>query len=107
MEKAVDFKTIHDLCRRYMLLGKTELPETESVNTFVKETFSVIASIFYDVVRGYDLPNINYSFVEAITSPALTFSEVMHFINNYQRTSANWRDVTNPSNDSRKRTVGF
>ncbi|MBO7390531.1 MAG: hypothetical protein J6U39_03700 [Clostridia bacterium] len=107
VEKAVDFKTIHDLCRRYMLLGKTELPETESVNTFVKETFSVIASIFYDVVRGYDLPNINYSFVEAITSPALTFSEVMHFINNYQRTSANWRDVTNPSNDSRKRTVGF
>ena len=107
LQKAADYTAVADLCRRYMALGKTELPENEPANTFVKETFAVISSIYYDVVLGYKLPNINFSFIEAITSPKLSFREVMHFINNFNGARANWRDVTNPSYDNTPKKLGF
>ncbi len=106
-QSAADFKRIYTLCKKYMLLGKTELPKNEEANTFVKETFAVISSIFYDVVLGYCRPNINYSFVEAISSPSLSFTDIMHYINNFQGSQDNWRDVTNPSFTVSKRKLGF
>ena len=106
-QKASDYKKIYDLCVQYMLLGKTELPKTEKVNDFVKETFAVISSVFYDVVLGFKEKNINYSFVEAISSPSLSFKEIMHYINNFQGSPDNWRDVTNPSFNVSKRKLGF
>ena len=106
-QKSEDYKAVADLCRRYMALGKTEIPEDEPVNTFVKETFALIASIYYDVVLGYKLPNINYSFIEAITSPKLSFLDAMHYINNFYGSRSNWRDVTNPPFNTTPKKLGF
>ena len=92
-----DYYTIALLADRYIMSGHTELPSAEKARyAGVSKTFSVISSIYFDIVRAYMPAHMDLSFIEAIRSPKLSYAEVMSYVNNYA-TNQSWREVTNPS----------
>lgn len=93
-------------CERYMQQGYTTLPayEARGENDEAKDLFVCIASIRHDVVNSYNRPEIDFSFVEAITSPVLDTSARLRYINHYN--AGEWRNVTNSCYQPSKRT-GF
>ncbi|MBE7089015.1 MAG: hypothetical protein E7370_05850 [Clostridiales bacterium] len=100
------FTEVAYLCERYLKCGCTVLDDE------VKKQFSEDATAYYvyistivqDVVYAYNKKNIDFSFVEAISSKTLTYYEIMNYINNYERKE--WKNVTN-SVEKPVKSLGF
>ncbi|MBO5328211.1 MAG: cell division protein SepF [Clostridia bacterium] len=94
-EKSKTYSEVVELCKKFLKSGTTVIPDnvkndfSESAKTY----FVYIASIVQDVVHAFDKKNIDYSFIEAITSEKLDYSDIMSYINNYKDLS--WKNVTN------------
>ncbi len=100
------FCELAELSKKYLLAGYTVLPE-DAKETYSEEArtyYVYISSIKQDVVYGCNRKNIDFSFVEAITSDSLDYFERMHFINNYENKA--WKDVTN-SSEKPMNALGF
>ena len=105
-EKASVTKEVATLAENYLHAGYTVIPQ-ESAKKYSEQAisyYSLISSILQDVVYALNKHNIDFSFVEAISSDELDYYKRMHFVNNYQR--AEWRDVTNSAHNPAKK-IGF
>ena len=90
----------------YIIEGKTMLSK-EDKEKYSKETcelFVIISSIKQDIVLGFDLSEINYSFAEVMLLDSLDYYTKLDCINNYK--SLEWKNITNSSNDPTKK-LGF
>ena len=105
-EKASITKEVATLAENYLHAGYTVIPQ-ESAKKYSEQAisyYSLISSILQDVVYALNKHNIDFSFVEAISSDELDYYKRMYFVNNYQR--AEWRDVTNSAHNPAKK-IGF
>ena len=105
-EKASVTKEVATLAENYLHAGYTVIPQ-ESAKKYSEQAisyYSLISSILQDVVYALNKHNIDFSFVEAISSDELDYYKRMYFVNNYQR--AEWRDVTNSAHNPAKK-IGF
>ncbi len=102
-DQAKIFSELTELSKKYLLSGYTVLPD-EAKTEYSEEAcayYAIISSIKQDIVYAYNKTNIDFSFVEAISSPSLDYFQKMSFINNYDK--KDWKDVTNsPENPSKK-----
>ena len=95
-----------ELSSKYLLAGYTVLPEK------IKSEYSEKARLYYvyistikqDVVFAYNRFNIDFSFIEAVTSDSLDYFQKMNYINNYEKKE--WKNVTNSSEKPSKK-IGF
>jgi hypothetical protein len=102
-EKASVTKEVATLAENYLHAGYTVIPQ-ESAKKYSEQAisyYSLISSILQDVVYALNKHNIDFSFVEAISSDELDYYKRMYFVNNYQR--AEWRDVTNSAHNPAKK----
>jgi hypothetical protein len=100
------WREVATLSQEYLRLGVTVLPaevKTEYSASAV-ERYACISSILQDVVYGLKQTTINFSFIEAITMPKLSFYDKMALINGYEHKL--WKEVTN-SSAKPKKSIGF
>lgn len=89
------YSDLYEICLNELFNGVTLLPE-EKYKKYNKEAtniFSFIASIYRDIVIGFEIPNINFSFLEVIFSNRISNDEKMKYINEYNKSE--WKEVTN------------
>lgn len=89
------YSELYDICINELFNGVTLLPE-EKAKKYSKDAttiFSFIASIYRDIVIGFEVPNINFSFLEVIFTDRISNDEKMKYINEYNRSE--WKEVTN------------
>ena len=105
-ENAKLWTEITTLCEEYLRSGITVIPDEQKdlYDENALSTFVYISSICQDVIHALGMKNIDFSFVEAITSPTLDYYQKMFHINNYRAYA--WKEVTNSSSRP-KRTLGF
>ncbi len=91
------FYEIAELFDTYLKAGYTVLPAEANArySERARLNYVYISSIKQDVVFAYKRYKIDFSFVEAITSPGLEYSEIMYHINNYGQYG--WKEITNSS----------
>ncbi len=95
VEKARIMSELAEISNQYLKMGFTVLPK-EVKDKYSEEAVSYyvyISTIKQDIVYAYDKKNIDFSFIEAVTSDELDYFDRMGFINNYER--KDWKDVTN------------
>ncbi|MBQ3572000.1 MAG: hypothetical protein IJA15_04140 [Clostridia bacterium] len=105
-EIASTVKEIAQLAEKYLHAGYTVIPE-EIASKYSQQAvnyYSIISSVLQDVVYAFNKQNIDFSFVEAISSEGLDYYKRMYYVNNYQRTE--WKDVTNSAYNPAKK-IGF
>lgn len=105
-EKEELFHQVATLCEKYLNAGVTVLPE-DAKSKFSGEActyFVYISSILQDVIIAYNKKRIDFSFIEAISSPALDYFDKMRYINAYDKKE--WKNVTNSSAKPGKK-LGF
>lgn len=105
-EKSQIFLQLAKLCEKYLLAGITVLPQ-EARNAVSEDAaiyYAYVSTILQDVILAYKVFDIDYSFVEAITSDSLDYFQRMNFINNYDKKE--WKNVTNSAIRPSKR-IGF
>lgn len=110
MKKDMDnykiYSDLYEICLNELFNGITLLNE-EKYKKYNKEAtniFSFIASIYRDIVIGFEIPNINFSFLEVIFTDRISNDEKMKYINEYNRSE--WKEVTNSTYKSFQ-TFGF
>ncbi len=94
------------LSYEYLRRGITVVPaETKNnYSTQAVESYACISSILQDIVYGLGQATINFSFVEAITTPTISFYDKMRLINSYEQKQ--WKEVTN-SSEKPHNNIGF
>ncbi len=100
------FYELAEMSRKYLKAGYTVLPH-EAKQKYSEEArtyYVYISTIKQDVVYAYNKPNIDLSFIEAISSDKLDYFARMNYINNYDRKE--WKNVTN-SSEKPSRELGF
>lgn len=105
-KKASTVKEIAELSEKYLHAGYTVVPKNalSKYSEVAVEYYSIISSVLQDVVYAFNKQNIDFSFVEAITSEDLDYYKRMYYVNNYQRNE--WKDVTNSASNPSKK-IGF
>lgn len=105
-DKSHVFFQLAELCTRYLKTGVTVLPQAEKewVCEEAITYYAYISTILQDVILAYKAENIDFSFVEAITSDSLDYFRRMNYINNYERKE--WKNVTNSAVQPSKK-IGF
>ena len=105
-EKSDLFYSLADLCNKYLSMGYTVLPDdvAKLYSDEVKTYYIYISSIKQDIIYALDVKDIDYSFLEVITSNNVDYSKKMNYINNYKENK--WKDVTNSAFANTKK-VGF
>lgn len=91
------FYELAELFDKYLKSGYTVLPKeaVEQYSERARLNYIYISSIKQDIVFAHEAYRIDFSFVEAITSPGLEYSEIMYHINNYSKYE--WKEITNSS----------
>lgn len=104
-EESAVYYEVAELLTRFLVEGITVLDgnEFDRYSDRALELYAYISSIKQDIVYAYKHFDIDLSFVEAITLPALTKEKRMYFINNYDKKE--WKDLTHSSYHRNK--VGF
>lgn len=100
------FYELASLADKYLFSGYTVLPEED------KKKYSEQACLYYvyistikqDIVHAYNKSNIDFSFLEALTSPTIDHFERMEYINDYEKKE--WKNITNSSEKPTKK-FGF
>lgn len=97
---------VSQIAQQYLLSGRTVLPKStrEKYSEEACTYYVYISSIVQDIIRPQRKPDIDFSFIEAITTSSLSYSEVMSYINSYE--TYKWRDLTN-SSQKPKNAIGF
>jgi|LSQX01.2.fsa_nt_gb hypothetical protein len=105
-EKAKLFYEVAELSEKYLFSGITVLPQVakEKYSEDACTYFVYISTILQDIIVAHGKTNIDFSFVEAITSESLDYFERMGYINNYEKKE--WKNVTNSSERPTKE-IGF
>lgn len=105
-ENSAVFHELAELFEKYLKSGCTVLPSSEknAYSEKAREYYVYASSIKQDVVYAYERYNIDFSFIEALSSPELDYFKKMYYINNYR--NQDWREVTNSSADPNER-LGF
>lgn len=96
-ERSEMFYGVAELSKKYLYGGYTVLPDEEK-KKYSEETrnfYTYISTIKQDIVYAYNKANIDFSFIEAITSDTLDYFQRMEYINNYEKKA--WKNVTNSS----------
>lgn len=96
-DNAKFWRAVATISDEYLRTGITVLPD-EAVNKITDEErvqYVYISSICQDIIHAYGVYDIDFAFVEAVTSPKLDYYEKMNCINNYR--GYNWKDITNSS----------
>ena len=103
--KADVCRELTELAEKYLKTGCTVLPkDASSYSEEARDYYTFISTIKQDIVYAYDRYDIDFSFVEAITSDSLDRFGRMDYINNYDRKQ--WKNVTN-SSEKPTRKFGF
>ncbi len=86
-----------ELSEKYLKSGYTVLPEdaVRSYSEEAKRYYAYIATIKQDIIYAYNVFNLDFSFIEAITTPTLEHFKRMEYIDHYDMKE--WKDVTNTS----------
>ncbi len=105
-EKSQLFYQLAELCSKYLYSGVTVLPQEakNAVSEDAASYYTYISSILQDVILAYKVFDIDFSFVEAITSDSLDYFARMNYINNYNKKE--WKNVTNSAIKPAK-PIGF
>ena len=107
-KKEVEFYTeMYSACSGFLAEGVTIIP-LEYQDKYTKKTqeyFSLVASIYFDVVILYRLSTINYSFVEVMMLDSLSLAEKMKYVNNYNEYK--WKEETNIVKSATFNKIGF
>lgn len=110
-ETAKMFYEVAELSERYLFSGRTVLSEADKTRAdktkysqAACEYYVYISTILQDVIIAHEKPNIDFSFVEAITSNTLDFYKRMEYIDRYEEKE--WKKVTNTF-EKPKRKFGF
>lgn len=105
-EKHDLYLNLAKLCDKYLYTGCTVLPgdAIKEYGTEACNEYALISSILQDVIYANKLFNIDFSFIEAITSEKLDYFKKMEYINQYDRKE--WKELTNPSFSTEKK-IGF
>lgn len=105
-KKSKLFYELAELFEKYLRSGYTVLPTeaAEKYSEMARIYYVYISSIKQDVINAKKIYNIDFSFVEAITSPGLDYYTIMYHINNYGRFE--WKEITNSSAKPTKQ-LGF
>ncbi|MEG2451022.1 MAG: hypothetical protein RSB09_04735, partial [Clostridia bacterium] len=92
--------------KKYLFAGYTVIPEKAKALYSEKARiyYVYISSIFQDIVHTQKVVDINFSFIEAITSDKIDYFKRMSFINNYS--DQQWKEITNSSQSPTKK-LGF
>ncbi len=101
------YKDLIVLVEKYLNAGITEVNEP-NINKKSIEMFSLISSIFQDVVKPDSNKHlvIDYSFTEVMLLESVSLKNKHYYINNY--TKANWRDASNnPEEFNKSGILGF
>ena len=88
---------LYTACNMFLSEGITIIPSDYAID-YSEEThkqFSLIASIYFDVIILYNIHNINFSFIEVILLDDIKYADKMEYINKYVEN--NWKEVTNGS----------
>ena len=89
------YTEIYSACDKFLSEGITIIP-SDYASIYSEEThkqFSLIASIYFDVIILYNIHNINFSFIEVILLDDIKYADKMEYINKYVEN--NWKEVTN------------
>lgn len=105
-EKSAIFYQLANLCGKYLTGGITVLPQEarNAVSEDAATYYAYVSTILQDVILAYKVFDVDFSFVEAITSDNLDYFQRMNFINNYDKKE--WKNVTNSAIRPSKR-IGF
>ncbi len=100
------YKDLIILAVKYLNAGITVIKD-EDVSKEAKEIYSLISSIFQDVVKLHPEKYliINYSFIEVMLLDSVTINEKHTYINRYVH--ASWREASNHPRDFQARNLGF
>lgn len=97
---------IDQLSEEFLRAGITVIPTSHKdiYSEKAQAIYVYVSSIAQDVIHALNKTNIDFSFIEAITSPTLDYHQKIFYINNYSYMG--WKEVTN-SSAKPKRTIGF
>lgn len=97
ISKSNMFYELAELLKKYLYAGYTVLPETakKEYSDEARTHYIYISTIKQDIIYAYNKYNIDFSFIEAITSGSLSYFDKMYHINNYDKKA--WKDITNSS----------
>jgi hypothetical protein len=97
---------IDQLSEEFLRAGITVIPASHKdiYSEKAQAIYVYVSSIAQDVIHALNKTNIDFSFIEAITSPTLDYHQKIFYINNYSYMG--WKEVTN-SSAKPKRTIGF
>ena len=101
------YEEIYVACYRFMTEGITVIP-SEYKDDFSKDAinlFSLVASIYFDVVILFRLNSINYSFIEVMLLDGISLAEKMKYVNHYNEFT--WKDATNGIKSEPLNKFGF
>ena len=101
------YEELYHACYRFMTEGITIIP-SEDKNEFSNDAsnlFSLVASIYFDVVILFKLDSINFSFVEVMLLDGLSLAEKMRYVNHYNEFK--WKDATNGIKSTTLNKFGF
>lgn len=101
------YEEIYTACYRFMTEGITIIPSEykKEFSTEANNLFSLVASIYFDVVILHRLNSINYSFIEVMLLDGISLSEKMKYVNHY--TEFTWKDATNGIKSEPLNKFGF
>lgn len=94
-KKSLMFYELAVLSDKYLLAGSTVLP-ADAIDEYSEEArlyYIYISTIKQDIIYALNKKDIDFSFIEAITSDNLDYFQIMEYINNYE--SKEWKNVTN------------
>lgn len=106
-EKSKIIYELAEISENYLNAGCTVLPDVAKAKygDDARNYYVYISTIRQDIVHALDIVNINFSFIEAITSDTLDYFKRMKYINNYN--AQDWKDVTNSSEKPAAKKLGF
>ena len=86
-----------ELAEKYLKSGYTVLPDDTALlySEDAKRYYAYIATIKQDIIYAYNIFKLDFSFIEAITTPTLDHFKRMEYIDHYDKKE--WKEVTNTS----------
>ena len=101
------YSEMYSACSGFLSEGVTIIP-LEYQTKYTKKTqdyFSLVASIYFDVVLLYKIYTINFSFVEVMMLDDLSLADKMKYVNNYNEYK--WKEETGIVESKTLSKIGF
>lgn len=97
LKRAAIIRELTEISEQYLYEGCTVLPEEykDKHSDEAVSLYTYVSSIMQDVISAYNKKNIDFSFIEAITSEKLDYYDRMRYIDEYEKKE--WKSVNNSS----------